>query len=84
MNFINFVKKFNKKDKENSSYYYVEEFDGIYDIDANEHGNYHIIKLEDFSIVCKLPVWLNQFFLSVEERSKNKIRKELKNILDSD
>lgn len=78
IDFLDFVKKFNKKEKDRDHTYYAIDFLGIYDIDKNEHGHYYIRSLDDFSVVCELPVWLNQFFLQIENQGISKVQKQVR------
>lgn len=81
INFLDFVKKFDEKEKAKDYTYYSTDFFGIYTIDKDEKGNYQIISLDNFSIVCELPVWLNRLLLVIEGKGVKEIQKKIKTAL---
>ncbi|MCR4334357.1 MAG: hypothetical protein NUV47_01330 [Patescibacteria group bacterium] len=84
IDFLDFVKKFDKKEKAKDYAYYSTDFLGIYDIDKDEKGNYQIVNLNDFFVVCELPAWLNQLFLRVENTSKYEVQTAVKTAIGID
>lgn len=61
IDFLKFVKEFDKKGENNT------EFDCYYTLIKDKHNKYYITSRGDFSIICKLPEWLNKLFFRFEK-----------------